>query len=241
MKSIKLIFVFLLLAFMVISHALPVCAEENQRDTISVTGAAEAEADPDMATLTLTMTEQGKSAASTREALSARIDKLNKYLVSLRIYKRDIKTSGYDLAPRFVMEHEKRVQKGYEGTASFYVIVRGISALGSVIDGCAEKCSASVSDVSFGLQKREETERRLLTEAVNDAKSRAAVVAALGGRSLGKLVNANIGTAGGTPVARGEAMNGMAMKMFADSAVPTELSAGAINVRVSVSLVFELK
>ena len=244
MKNIRRIFAAALLASAVTFCSFaPLAAAEKPRDTISVTGAAASEETPDMATLTLSMTERGKTAASTREALSSRIDRLNKYLSTLRIKRGDIRTTGFDLAPYFEMVRDKRVQKGYEGTASFSVKVRNINLLGTVIDGSAESCSASVGGVSFGLQKREEIERRLLSAAVEDARSRASLVASKGGRRLGNLVSANIGTAGGTPIARdGEYSNAFmsrgSMKM---ASVPTELASGTINVRVSVSLVFEMK
>ena len=62
-----------------------------------------------------------------------------------------------------------------------------------------------------------------------------------GGRSLGRLVNANIGTAGAVPLARKN--TAMSYSMMADAAMPaaTQLASGVINVSVSVSLVFELK
>ena len=114
-----------------------------------------------MAVVSLSLTEYGKTAADTRAALASRIDKLNKYIASLRIAAKDVKTSGYELAPNYEMVREKRVQKGYAASAVFTVTVRNMAGLGAVIDGSAEKCSAMINDVSFGLQNREEIERSL--------------------------------------------------------------------------------
>ena len=243
MKNLRHIPALLLIAILVmLSPHAALCAAEKPRDSISVTGSAAAEAEPDMATLSLSVTERGKDAVSTREALAARIDSLNKYLASIHVKRADIKTSGYDLSPYFETVREKRVQRGYIGTASFFVKVRRIADLGAVIDGSASACSASVGNISFGLQKREEIERRLLSVAVDDARARASLVASKGGRKLGTLMSANIGTAGGTPVARdGEYSNALMKSAMAMSAAPTELASGVINVRVTVSLVFELK
>lgn len=239
MKRTKYIAVVMLLMLSVFAVSASASAAE-ERDSIAVTGTASVETEPDMASVTLSMTEYGKSAASTRAALAERIERLSKYIASIRVDSKDFKTTGYELAPNYVTEREKRVQKGYAATVSFAVTVRNLADLGAVIDGSAEKCSASVNNVSFGLQKREEIERGLLKSAVEDARARASLVASTGGRSLGRLVNANIGTAGAAPLARKNTVIGYSM--MADAAMPaTQLAAGVINVSVSVSLVFELK
>lgn len=209
------------------------------RDTISVTGSASSENEPDMATVSLSMTERGKTAAEARRALASRIDKFNAFTASLRISNRDVKTTGYELEPNFEIVRDKRVQKGYAAAASYSVTMRKLTDLGALIDGSADRCGASVSGVSFGLQDREKIERGLLAAAVEDAKARASVVAKSGGRTLGMLVSANIGSAGAVPAPR--AFMKMAAN-FEDSAAPeTQLSAGVIKVSVSMSLIFELK
>lgn len=214
------------------------CAEQT-RDSISVTGYASQESEPDMAVVSLSLTEYGKTAADTRAALASRIDKLNKYIASLRIAAKDVKTSGYELAPNYEMVREKRVQKGYAASAVFTVTVRNMAGLGAVIDGSAEKCSAMINDVSFGLQNREEIERSLLAAAVEDAKGRAAAVASAGGRRLGALISASIGSAGAAPQPR--MMKGFAGDAMNVAAAPaTQLSPGVIKVAVSMSLIFEL-
>ena len=242
MKKTKYAFAaFLMAAAIIFSAGWPAYSAERERDSISVTGSASAEAVPDMAVVSLSMTEYGKSAADARTAIAARIEKLNKLVLSMGIAAKDFKNSGYELAPNYVMEGNKRVQKGYAGTASFAVTVGNLANLGAVIDESAAKCSASVNNVDFGLQKRDQIERRLLSAAVKDAKERASVVAASGGRTVGALISANIGNAGAP-----SPMRGMMMKNFSGDAVSlagvqTELSPGVIKVSVSMNLVFELK
>ena len=85
----------------------------------------------------------------------------------------------------------------------------------------------------------EEIERSLLAAAVEDAKGRAAAVASAGGRRLGALIRASIGSAGAAPQPR--MMKGFAGDAMNAAAAPaTQLSPGVIKVTVSMSLVFEL-
>ena len=91
-------------------------------------------------------------------------------------------------------------------------------------------------------QTREVLENRLLDEAVSNARSKAAVVARAGGRTLGYLIRADLGTV--TGATRSLNRNMMMAKMADGAAMesaPTELDPGVINVEANVSLEFALE
>ena len=103
-------------------------------------------------------------------------------------------------------------------------------------------CNFTVDRVEFGLKNRSLFENSLLEEAVANARSKAAVVARAGGRTLGHLIHASFSTMGdATRTVNRNMMMAKAASMDAAEAVPTELDPGIITVDASLSLEFALE
>ena len=220
----------------------PMGAVAAERDSISATGVAVTEAEPDMAYVYLRLEKDAATAEETRDGLARQIDSLKKMLRAQLIDEKDVKIAGYNFSPKYVMEKNKRVQKGYSASASANVKVKDLRKLSAVIDRGIEKSSAYVERVEFGLKDRNVIERRLLAEAVENAKQKAAIVAQSGGRALGALIRANISSSGGEArVQMNQDWKLRGSMNLAAEAVPTELAPGTITVRTSVSTEFALK
>lgn len=213
-------------------------------EVITVTGTAVTEAAADMANISFVLEENAASAETARNALAGRIEILKKSLSSQQIAGKDIKTSGYYFSPRYEYVKDKRVKRGYTATVTVNVTVRDLSRLSSVVDDAIALASASVHSLNFGLSDRDGISRALLKDAVADAREKAAVVAAAGGRTLGALVRADIGNAGGA--SRVNRQNEASPMMYSKAALsaeaaPTELYPGTISVSCSVYTEFSLK
>ena len=82
----------------------------------------------------------------------------------------------------------------------------------------------------------------LLEEAVTNARSKAAVVARAGGRTLGRLIHAGFSTSGNvTHTMNRNMMMAKAASLDAAEASPTELDPGVITVNANVDLEFALE
>ena len=212
-----------------------------ERDSISVNGNASAEVAPDMATLYGNLEKRAAVAETARENLAKDMAAFKHVLLGQAIPGEDIQTVRYSLQPEFSYEKNKRRLTGYVARADYKVKIKNLEKLSAVIDKSVG-CNVTVDRVEFGLNNRSLFENRLLEEAVANARSKAAVVARAGGRSLGHLIHASFSTTGNATraVNRNMVMAKAASMDMAESA-PTELDQGVITVNANVDLEFALE
>ena len=180
-------------------------------------------------------------AETARENLAKDMAAFKHVLLGQAIPGEDIQTVRYSLQPEFSYEKNKRRLTGYVARADYKVKIKNLEKLSAVIDKSVG-CNVTVDRVEFGLNNRSLFENRLLEEAVANARSKAAVVARAGGRSLGHLIHASFSTTGNATraVNRNMVMAKAASMDTAESA-PTELDPGVITVNANVDLEFALE
>lgn len=212
-----------------------------ERDSISVNGHASAEVAADMATLYGNLEKRAAVAETARENLAKDMATFKHMLLGQAIPGEDVKTVRYSLQPEFSYEKNKRRLTGYVARADYKVKIKNLEKLSAVIDKSVG-CNVTVDRVEFGLNNRSLFENRLLEEAVANARSKAAVVARAGGRSLGHLIHASFSTTGNATraVNRNMVMAKAASMDMAES-IPTELDPGVITVDANVDLEFALE
>ena len=227
----KLIAWLLVLAACFAFYASPTLAAE--RDSISVTGHASAEVAPDMAVLFGGLEKRAATAEEARENLAKEMAAFKHLLLVQAIPDQDIQTIHYSLQPEYRFEKNRRKLTGYAARADYKVKIKNLEKLSDVIDKSVN-VNLLIDRVDFGLNNRSLFENRLLDEA--------AVVARAGGRSLGYLIRASLGTVTGAT----RTMNrNMMMAKLEDGAAmestPTEINPGVISVEANVSLEFALE
>ena len=211
-----------------------------ERDSISVNGHASAEVAPDMAMLYGNLEKRATVAEAARESLAKDMASFRHMLLGLMIAGQDVQTVRYTLQPEYSYEKNKRRLTGYVARADYKVKVKNLEKLGAVIDKSIA-CNFTVNRVEFGLNNRSLFENNLLEEAVANARSKAAVVARAGGRTLGHLIHASFGTVSNATRTVNRNMMAKAASMDAAEAEPTELEPGIITVNANVDLEFALE
>ena len=211
-----------------------------ERDSISVNGHARAEVSPDMATLYGNLEKRATVAETAREELAKEMASFKHVLLGQMISGQDVQTVRYSVQPEFKYDKGKRRLTGYVARADYKVKIRNLEKLGTVIDKSIA-CNFTVNRVEFGLNNRSLFENTLLEEAVVNARSKAAVVARAGGRTLGHLIHASFGTVGDATRSVNRNMMAKAASMDAEEATPTELDPGVITVDANVNLEFALE
>ena len=238
MKKKLIALLFVLTTLFVLCSGSALAAE---RDSISVTGHASAEVAPDMATVYGSLEKRAASAEAAREDLAGKMADFKRMLLVQMIPDQDIQTVHYSLQPEYIYDKNKRKLTGYIASANYRVKIRDLEKLSLVMDKSIN-CGLAIDRVEFGLNNRSLVENSLLDDAVANAKAKAAVVARAGGRTLGYLIRASLGTV--TSPVRNMNRN-MLMAKTADMAdmesTPTELDPGVITVNADVSLEFALE
>lgn len=239
MKNTKKIFLLVCsLMFLVFGQAM---AAERQYDAVRSNGSVTQEVAPDTAFVNVGVMTQGKTAEEAR-AINAEItNNVISSLENLGIARDDIKTVGYSLHPDYSdYVKGKRSIIGYTINYSLSVKVENLDRLGAIIDQMFADGANTFNGVTFTLSNRKAVERELLALALKNAEEKASIVANAGGRTLGRLVEANIGGIGGMEYSESNYDTIMLRKAGMDSAAPTQIMGGTLKVSANVDASFEL-
>ena len=236
MKFIKTICLGLVLtAFLGMGTAL--AAEKN---VISVTGTAFATVKPDMATVNIRVEARGKTSPEVREALAVQIAKIQQAVAFAGVTEDKIKTGQYNITSNVIHRKNGQAQTiGYRGSCTLTAQVEEINKIGTVVDRIGSINEVQITSVNFGLLHREEMERKLLAQATENAKEKAAIVANAGGRTLGSLLSADIDSQGGDRVELAYAANDMLRTRT--QMTSTQLSPGTTKLTANVNTQWSLE
>lgn len=205
--------------------------------SISVSANATLEVTPDTAVISFDVNGRGRTAAEATNAAAIKMDNVQRNLLGCNILGSDITTTSYTLYPDTDI---KGKITGYTASNSVRIKLKDIAKLGPVIDKISAAGVDTINNISFSVSNRELYRNRLLAQAVENARQQAAVVANAGGRTLGKLLSANINSySSGMERSYGN------MKLMAASdratAPETSIAAQKITIKASVDTVFAME
>ena len=208
-----------------------------QPDTPSISVSANASIEVAPAVISFDVNGKGRTAAEATSASAAKMDSVKRNLLGCNILGNDITTTSYTLYPDTDI---KGKITGYTASNSVHIKLKDISKLGPVIDKISAAGVDTINNISFSVSSRELYRNKLLAQAVENARQQAAVVANAGGRTLGKLLSANISTYSG---GMGRSYGNMKLMAASDRAVApeTSISAQEITIKASVDTVFAME
>lgn len=226
----------------------------NAQTTITVSGDGEAFAAPDIATIAFGITQEAKTPADARRMVDEKMKKVHDFLVKSGVAEKDIKTTGYNLNPKYEWQQRqvvcitypcnqppgKQVLLGYEVTQSTQIKVRKLDNAGDILGGLTDNGATDVSGLNFMVEDEDAIKNTVREEAIAKAKAKAAQLADDLGVSLVRIVSFNEG--GDYPVYYARA--GMEMKaMSADMSAPSAptVSAGENKYTSNVTIVYEIR
>ena len=231
--------ILLLVCFMFLI-AGQVSAAEREYDIVRANGSVTREVAPDTAFVNVGVTTQGKTAEEARNANAEIVNNVIVSLANMGISKEDVKTVGYNLYPEYSDAAKgERIITGYSMNYSLNVKVENLDKIGAVIDQMFADGANTFNGVTFTVSNRKELEREMLALAVKNAEEKAGIVASAGGRTLGKLVAANVGSVGGMDYSDSN-YETIALYKSAAGSAPTKIMAGNLKVSADVDAAFEL-
>lgn len=241
----------LLISFAAISYARSYAksVQPSSFKSFTVTGEGKVTAIPDVATFTATViTEGGKDLSSLQKENSDKSNKVVSYLKSLKIEAKDIKTTGFDVEPRY--EYYNCVSGGvcppativgYTIRQSVSVKIRDFNIIGDALSNVVKNGANSVSALSFTLDKRDEAVNKAKAEAITKAKERAKAMAKAGDFRLGDLLSIDeVGYS--VPMAAYDRAGGVSNEMLKATVESTPtIEPGSQEITETVSLRYEIK
>lgn len=212
--------------------------------TFSVEGIGEIDSVPDVASFSVSVySEGGRSVADVQKSNTEKMNRINAYLKEQGIEAKDLKTSQYNVSPRYDYPSCKDgicprpVIAGYTVSQSLDVKVRDTEKLGDLLSGVVENGGNNVSDIRFVVDDEDKAKAEAREEAIKKAKSKANAMAKAAGFRLGEIVSIyeNAGVMPMEAYGRG----GMEMSDMKSAAAPV-IEPGTQTSQVQVSVTYEI-
>jgi len=170
--------------------------EIETKNTITVSGQGEVYTKPDLALTTFSVKTETKTIA---QAMSENTKKMNNIIDSMKglgIEEKDLKTTTFNLYPRYEYRREssiypsgERILVGYEATQSLQVKIRDLDKIGEIIEKATDAGANQVGDLQFTVDKEDEFKKQAREQAIKEAKEKAKEIASQLGIDLVRIVN----------------------------------------------------
>lgn len=222
--------------------------------TISVIGKGEVFAKPDIATFSFTVGAKEADAVASQNKAGETMDAVLVYLKESGIDEKDIKTSYYNLNPRYEYPQVTCTQWscppqgepkliGYEVSQSVSVKVRDTSKAGELVAGVGSKGAQNVSGLSFTIDDEDKLMAEAREAAIVDAREQAKALAANLGKTLGRMTG-YWEEQGGYPMPYG--IGGAMDMMKSESAMsemsrPASIPTGENTITSQVNISYEIR
>jgi uncharacterized protein YggE len=199
---------------------------------LTVNASGSVYAAPDQVTVQLGVTSQASSAADALKQNSADTTAVIDAIKNLGVNAKDISTSNFNVYPTY--DSTGMSINGYQVNNSVTVIIRDISASGTLLDQVVTTGANNISGLNFGIADASEYQTDARNRAIESARAKAEAMAKAAGVKLGDIISINesINYQPPMPFARG---------MVADAAMAVPVETGQQEISVSVTLVYEIR
>lgn len=219
--------------------------------TITVTGEGEVLAKPDIGQFSFSVMAEADTAEAAQEQSAESINEIMGYLEEAGIEEKDIKTTGYNVYPRYEWEtatdclfpgecDRERVLRGYETTQTMYVKVRETDKAGEFISGVGSRGATNISGLNFTIDDETALQAEAREKAIADAKEKAEALADDLGMHIVRVVGFNEGGNYGIMYAAKGLGGDMAMEESVANTAPS-LPMGENAITSNVTITYELR
>jgi uncharacterized protein YggE len=203
-----------------------------------VSGNASVMAVPDQATVRLGIVRQAPVAQTAQEQANAAAQEILNAVQKAGVAANQIQTARLVLspvyAPRGPESRDAPRIVAYNATNTISIRLDNLSIVGAVIDAGLKAGANQLEGVSFGLRNDLSSRQQALKQAVEEARSKAEVMADALRVGLGEVLEVS---EGGVSILPREPLNGRAL---AAVAAPAPVSPGEIEVRASVTVRYRI-
>jgi len=216
-------------------------------DTITVSGTGKASLAPDVAEVTFTVQNTEAKVADAQAATTKQVNAAIAFVKEQGIAEKDIKTLSYNVYPQYDYTRCVAGQmcppstpkiSGYQVSETVQVRVHNLDLTGSLLQGLGSLEVQNISGPNFTLDNPNAGQDAARANAIDDAKTKAQVLARQLGVRLVKIVNFSEST-GAYPVMYSAMAKDSAAGM--GGAVAPQLPTGENEYNSSVSITYEIR
>lgn len=201
-------FIFLtgiLIVFLLISSVSAIFSIKNKinqesDNTITVSDKGEIYAKPDLAIIDLSVVTEAETVA---EAMTQNTGKMDAIVVAIKnqgVSADDLKTTIFNIYPRYEYGNDKRALMGYEVHQTLQVKVRELQKISQIVQQATDAGVNQVGNLQFTVDNQDDLKKQARQEAIKKAKIKAAELAKQLGVKLVRITDFNEGSEISVPV-----------------------------------------
>ncbi len=159
--------------------------------TITISGEGKTTVAPDLATLSFAVISQGSDAAMVQTQNTSKINKAIEFVKAQGIAAEDIKTTGYNLYPRYRYDQIRGDSSisGYELTQTVVIKIHDLAKVSAVIGGLPAAGINQISSLQYSLENPEAQRDSARAEAFKHAYEKARAMAKQNGVRLARVIS----------------------------------------------------
>ena len=214
----------------------PAPAAQPPVRSLNVSGTGMVTIKPDVAYINIGVHTEKATASEASAQNNTDSDAVIKAIKAAGVKDDDIQTTNFNIYQRDTNDPTTGAKTGsvYAVDNTVSVTVRDLTKLGSILDASVKAGANNVNSIQFDLLDRTQAMSEARAKAVKAARAQADELAAAAGVTLGNIQS--ITTSENTP---GPIYYAKSVGLAADSAAP--ISAGTLDISVSVALTYEIK
>lgn len=207
---------------------------------VSVTAEGKVTVEPDIAKVYFSVVSEGANPESLAEMNNKKMNTAIDFLKSQGIDGKDIKTTQYNLTPKYVYDdkNHRSYISGYQLTQTVLVKVKDLSQTAKIIGNLPTLGINQIGSISFEIDDPEKYLSEARDKAFEKAREKARVMAEKNGIHLGSLISFSEYQGGG-PIPYYSALGKGAIES-AQTLAPS-IQPGSEEVSVNVSMTYEIK
>src|SRR3989344_2566436 len=161
--------------------------------TITVSAEGKVMASPDIARISFSVVSEGANPKTLADRNNEKINKAIDFIKSQGIDEKDIKTTQYNLSPRY--EYDEKTKKtfisGYTLTQTVSIKIRDLKKVGDILAGLPPLGINQIGSISFEIDDEEKYLAEARSIAFDKAKEKAKEMAEKNNVRLGQVLNFN--------------------------------------------------
>jgi uncharacterized protein len=208
--------------------------------TVTVTGEGKTQITPDIATYSFSVVTQGADPEKIQQDNTKKMNSAIAFVKQQGIKDADIKTTGYNLYPRYTYERETGNSRidGYELNQSVSIKIRDLTSIGKILSGLVSLGVNQAGSLQYSIENPEGQRAAARQQAFANAYEKARQMARQNGVSIARVINFSETNFGG-PILYERAYPMMASGKGGDMAPTTE--PGSEETTVNVSVTYEIR
>lgn len=211
--------------------------------TISVSADSKVSIVPDLATISFSVIAEGSDTVKLQTDNNTKINDAIAYLKTQGVEAKDIKTSGYNLNPKYVYNPKtgQNYIDGYTMTQSVTVKIRDFAKISPILGALPSKGINGLNGPDFSVEDKDKYLNQAREEAFAKAKAKARAMAGYAGAHLGRVITFSE-NGGGYPIYYYDRAETASGKGGAPMAAPAPtIEPGSQDLTLTVNVTYEIR